>query len=341
MSGDLEITTVDPYDESVLRTWYDVYQEGERHGRPFVTIYMYEEIRAEAQAPAVGQELLLLLGSVDGNPVCSAEIRLPLMDNLELADVGLRTLPEHRRRGYGEALLTQVEALLAGRGRTVATFYVPCAYEDGPRGAGEAGVEFLLDRGYTIAQSEVQRALALPVDEKLLTRLLDEAEPHHRDYTLRQFGDHCPDDLLESYGRLVGSLITEAPTGELVLEEEVFDAHRLRHEEDLAIAAGRTRVVTVALDPAGDVVAYTEIQVPRHEPGRAYQWGTLVHPAHRGHRLGIAVKAANHLRLQRQEPSVTEVITENAEVNDHMIAVNDLLGFRPTARGVDLQKRLR
>ena len=340
MSGDLEITIVDPYDETVLRTWYDVYRRGERHGRPFVTVYMYEEIRAEARAPAVGQQFLLILGSVDGAPVSSAEVRLPLMDNLELADVGLRTLPEHRRQGYGEALLTHVEALVAGRGRRVVTFYVPCAYEAGPTGAGESGVEFLRHRGYGVAQSEVQRALHLPVDEQLLTRLLDEAEPHHRDYTLRQFGDHCPDDLLESYGRLVGTLVTEAPTGGLALEDEVFDAQRLRHEEDLAIAAGRTRVVTVALDRGGEVVAYTEIQVPRHEPGRAYQWGTLVHPAHRGHRLGIAVKAANHLRLQQQEPSVTEVITENAEVNDHMIGINDLLGFRPTARGVDLQKRL-
>jgi GNAT superfamily N-acetyltransferase len=340
VSGELRIGTVDPYDEEALRAWYELYRLAERHDRPYVSVYMYEEIRAAAQAPAVGSELVHLLGSVDGVPVSGADVELPLMDNRGLAEVGLRTHPEHRRRGYAGTMLAHVEALLVQRGRSLVTVYADCAYESGPTGAGDPGVEFLRHRGYSIALCDVQRAVDLPIPEERLTGLLEEAAPHHVGYTLRQFGDRCPDELLESYGRLVGTLITEAPSGELTLEEEVFDARRLRHEEDVTMAAGRTRVVTVALDPAGEVVAYTDIRVPRHEPGRAYQWGTLVHPAHRGHRLGTAVKAANHLLLQRQEPSVTQVITENAEVNDHMVAVNDRLGFRPTARCVELHKAL-
>src|SRR3712207_7186814 len=51
---------------------------------------------------------------------------------------------------------------------------------------------------------------------------------------------------------------------------------------------------TTLFRSSGKVVGYTEIRVPSHHPGRAYQWGTLVDPAHRGHRLGIALKAANH-----------------------------------------------
>jgi RimJ/RimL family protein N-acetyltransferase len=191
-----------------------------------------------------------------------------------------------------------------------------------------------------MALADVQRAVDLPLPEELLRGLAEEAAAHHAGYTLRQFVDHCPDELAESYGRLVGTLLTEAPSGELALEEEVFDAERLRHEEEVALAAGRTRLVTVALDGSGEVVAYTEFQVPGHEPGRAYQWGTLVHPAHRGHRLGLAVKAANHQLLQHREPGVTRVITENAEDNRHMIAVNDRFGFRPTARCAELHKTL-
>ncbi len=34
------------------------------------------------------------------------------------------------------------------------------------------------------------------------------------------------------------------------------------------------------------------------------------------------------------------IVTWNAEVNDHMIAVNELMGFGATARGGELQKRL-
>ena len=99
-------------------------------------------------------------------------------------------------------------------------------------------------------------------------------------------------------------------------------------------------VVTVAQDRDGEVVAYTELSVPTDGKPQAYQWGTLVDPAHRGRRLGLAVKVANHRLLQERMPGLEEVLTFNAEVNDHMIAVNEALGFVPTARGAQFQKRL-
>ena len=45
---------------------------------------------------------------------------------------------------------------------------------------------------------------------------------------------------------------------------------------------------------------WTDLATTIHEPGRAYQWGTLVDRAHRGHRLGVAVKVANLRLLQRE-----------------------------------------
>ena len=90
----------------------------------------------------------------------------------------------------------------------------------------------------------------------------------------------------------------------------------------------------------GVVVAYTDLATTVHEPGRAYQWGTLVHRAHRGHRLGVAVKVANLRLLQSERPDIVRLTTYNAEVNAHMIGVNEALGFRPVARLGDFQKRL-
>jgi RimJ/RimL family protein N-acetyltransferase len=88
------------------------------------------------------------------------------------------------------------------------------------------------------------------------------------------------------------------------------------------------------------VVAYSDLATTVHEPGRAYQWGTLVAPAHRGHRLGVAVKVANLRLLGSERPDVTRVTTYNAEVNTHMVGVNEALGFRPVARLGDFQKKL-
>ena len=50
------------------------------------------------------------------------------------------------------------------------------------------------------------------------------------------------------------------------------------------------------------MVAYTDIATTVHEPGRAYQWGTLVRRDARGHRLGLAVKVANLRLLQDDVP---------------------------------------
>ena len=44
--------------------------------------------------------------------------------------------------------------------------------------------------------------------------------------------------------------------------------------------------------------------------------------------------------LQRERPDIVRLTTYNAEVNSHMIAVNEALGFRPVARLGDFQKKL-
>ena len=63
-------------------------------------------------------------------------------------------------------------------------------------------------------------------------------------------------------------------------------------------------------------------------------------PEHRGHRLGLATKAANLLRLQRHRPDLREVRTYNAESNTHMVAVNDAMGFLPVERLGEFERRL-
>ena len=50
---------------------------------------------------------------------------------------------------------------------------------------------------------------------------------------------------------------------------------------------------------------------------------------HRGHRLGLLLKAAMLEWLAEAEPAVDRIETGNASANTHMIAVNDALGFVP------------
>jgi GNAT superfamily N-acetyltransferase len=335
----MEIVQVDPRDDAALGAWHATYFLAESHGRPFASPYFLEEVRAVAASSRVATERWLLSGLVDQEVVCTAEVMLPLKDNLTKAELRVHTHPDHRRRGHATAMLDQVEARLAAAGRRVAAVVTDFAYEAGPTGAGDAGVELLRGRGYTVEVGEVQRTLRLPAPVELLDRLAAEAALRHGGYTLRSWVDRCPDGLVASYGKLLGKLVLEAPSGGLEVEEEVYDEERIREQEATMKVGGRTSVVTVAQDRNGDVVAYSELSVPTDDKPKAYQWGTLVDPGHRGRRLGLAVKVANHRLLQERMPHVEEVLTFNAEVNDHMIAVNEALGFVATARGAQLQRR--
>ena len=341
MATSLDIVTVDPHDEEALRAWHTTYHEADTRDRPWATPWKYEEARATAQAPPVANERVLLSGHVDGEVVCIAQVILPLKDNLDHVDFHVHTHPDQVRRGYATQMLHHVEALANERGRPNLVAMVDHDYDLGPTGAGEPGVEFLEAHGFSNSLGEVQSSCPLPVPVDALDALAAEAAAHHEDYRLRSFVDRCPDDILVPYGRLMGMLVTEAPMGTLEFEQEVYDEERIRSQEAMMAEAGRTGYFTVAQDASGEVVAYTQIAVPRYDPGRAFQWGTLVHPAHRGHRLGLAVKVRNLALLQENEDDLNAVVTWNAEVNDHMIAVNRRLGFAPTARNAEFLKVLK
>src|SRR5690606_40153197 len=77
------------------------------------------------------------------------------------------------------------------------------------------------------------------------------------------------------------------------------------------------------------------------EPGTdAEQWITLVAPQHRGHRLGLLIKLENHRQLRRERPAVRWIHTGNADVNRHMIAINELLGFQVVDAWREYQRKL-
>ena len=335
----LEIRALDPHDDATLAAWHATYLASNTHGREVSAPWMKEEIRAQLTVASPGQRMLAFGGYVDGQPVTTATVELPLQDNLQLALMELDTHPAQRNRGYGSAMLVHLEAVAREHGRSVLVTETATPYDGPADGAGHPNVEFLVHRGFTFALGDVMRVLDLPADEALLRRLADEAAVHHAGYQIRQFRDRVPDDIVDSFGRLIGQLNTEAPQGELAIELEVFDEARIRADEEVFRASGRTKYTTVAVHE-GEVAAYSELVVPAHDPGRVYQWGTLAAKEHRGHRLGLATKARNLLWLQQEQPDLRLLMTFNAEVNAHMIAVNEALGFRPVERLGEFQKQL-
>ena len=114
----------------------------------------------------------------------------------------------------------------------------------------------------------------------------------------------------------------------------------VREEEQRWIEAGEPALVAAAVHEAtGEVVAYTVLLVAQASK-KVEQWDTLVVPAHRGHRLGLAVKLANLDALARVAPGVERILTWNAAENGPMRSINDALGFEPWALNGNWQKHV-
>ena len=149
-----------------------------------------------------------------------------------------------------------------------------------------------------------------------------------------------PADLAASYVALKNLLGVEAPMGDLEVEAGRETAAELAVQDRYLSEAGRTRVASYALDAGGEVVAYSVAAVSNEHHDHVDQWGTLVDPAHRGHRLGMAVKCAQLRALSEGFSDKDFVETTNAETNAHMVAINEALGFEVAQVYGDFQKRL-
>ncbi len=337
----LRIVAVDPGDEARFAAWYRVYADAERHGRTSpATVWQPEEVRVLLAEPSIRHRSAGWAGLLDGETVAAGYLEAPLLDNTERVELAVHVLPEHRRRGHGSAMLRHLEEQARAWGRTVLGGEAAFDHDRGPDGAGVSGPEFARARGYTLALGELERLLRMPVPDGLLDRLAAQAAPHHTAYTLRWWVGPVPEELLAGWAALTATLAVQAPTGSLALEEESADPAAVRDGEAVLAKQGRTKYNAVALAPDGALVAYSDLATTVHEPRRAYQWGTLVRPDHRGHRLGLAIKVALLRLLAREQPEITEVVTYNAEENAPMVAVNDRLGFVPTARLAEFQRRL-
>jgi GNAT superfamily N-acetyltransferase len=336
----MEIRPLDAADPAAMSAWHATYHEAHVFEQDYPTARLLQEMRAELLGHRTGREVEAFGGYVDGEPVVIGVIALPVLDNLDSAHLEVATRPRDRRRGYGSAMLEHLVSRAVEHGRHTVQTEADWAYDAPADGAGTSAGEFLAAHGFTFGLGDVKRVLDLPVDASLLDRLERDSGPYHEGYSLRHFAGRVPDDIVDAFGALIGSLMTEAPQGDLDIEEEVFDEARIRADELVLQASGRTKYTTVAAAADGELVAYSELAVPGDPGEPAYQWGTLVRPAHRGHRLGLATKVHNLRQLQAREPGRGFVLTWNAEVNAHMIAVNEALGFRPVGRLGEFQRRL-
>lgn len=301
------------------------------------------------------EERQLFLARAGRETVGLCSVTLPLRENRATAGIDILVDPRWRRRGVGRALLDQAEAVARKRGRSSLDAFheLPLdAVRPGARmvaaksGAGALPLEdpataFALAHGYELEQVERSSRLTLPVPGEVLERLEAEARHHAGDYVLTGWDDHCPEELLAAYAGLRARMSTDAPTAGMDWEREDWDALRVREDEQELVRGGVQSSVAAAIHrTTGDLAGYSALAWRAQVPESVIQQDTLVAPEHRGHRLGMLVKTANLRRVPAKWPAARSVLTWNASENQHMLAINTALGFKPAGYEGEWQKRL-
>jgi len=266
-----------------------------------------------------------------GEPVGVAEYETTEWDNRHLAWLWIAVPPALRRRGYGSAILETMLARARAEGRTSV---------GGSGWDSDRSRAFAAHHGFEEKSRDVIRRQTLAeVDWSQVEKLHEEAAAHATAYELVRRVGATPDEELSDLATLTAT-INDAPTDDLDIEDEVFPPERVRDYEAAQTATGVLHRVVARHRETGELAGHTLVVVERERPWIGHQHDTAVARTHRGHRLGLLVKTEMMRWLHDEQPELATLDTGNAESNEHMIAVNEQLGYRAMGRVLEFQRSL-
>lgn len=313
-------------------------------------------VRLAAAQPGSYSQLHGFVAKAGNRVVGRADVELPLTDNRDVGHPYVIVHPEYQRRGLGTELYAAVEECLAEESRNVfmswtdhvADFDVEASGGARPRsGPGrlpeDSGVvRFCRSLGYQLEQVERFGLLQLPADAEVVAVAERGAQRiAGPEYEILAWEDRCPDDVVDQYAHLRPRMSVDVPLGELDSKPEEWGVERVREAEDrLLKQTGRSLVAAVRYRPTNQLAGHTVLEFFPDRPEVVYQEDTLVLQSHRGHRLGMLLKAHNLLRLQELRPQSRRLYTWNAAENAHMLEINNALGFVPAGYVGAWQKKI-
>ncbi|MEV8530847.1 GNAT family N-acetyltransferase [Streptomyces sp. NPDC051211] len=327
MSEHIHLTPLHRISVTEAAAWHQVVAASMAHDLPDVPPPGPGQIHAQLTKPTLdSHRLTWLAAGADGVPVGVAGLRLfasPGRDHL--AELELHVDPAHRRQGAGSLLLSAAVAACRTESRRS---LIAEASADSP---GEAFAE-----RWGFRQALALDHLILRFDQVDEAGILRLSKAEHPGYRLTGWTGTVPDDLADAFAAAKNAM-NDMPVGDLDYGSVDWDADRVRAMAKVVADRGDTLLTIAAVHDDGTMAGYTEILLPQGTPPRVQQYDTAVVPAHRGHGLGLWLKAAMVHRLRAEYPHVLEIETDNAEDNVHMLAVNRELGFRSYRRTREFQ----
>ncbi|CAL9344930.1 GNAT family N-acetyltransferase [Streptomyces sp. enrichment culture] len=266
------------------------------------------------------RRLAWLASDAGSVPVGTAFLRLftgPGQDHL--AELTVHVHPAERREGVGSRLLDAAVAAAraAARRRVVAQAE-----------AGSPGDRFLAARGFRrVLTLRFARLSLADVDTTALAGIIGRPHPGYR---LASWRGTVPDGLARTFAASRRAM-DDMPMGDTDHAPVAWDVDRVRAAAEAVAERGDRLHTVVAIDTSDDSIAgFTELVVPGDGRGDAQHYGTGVLPEHRGHGLGLWMKAESIRQAHGRHPDLGGLLTDTADGNTHMRRINDSLGYIPT-----------
>jgi GNAT superfamily N-acetyltransferase len=249
-------------------------------------------------------------------------------ENQHRAEIELSVAADVRRRGIGTGLLRAVAAAAHEAGCSVLGFE---ALDE------QSALGFLARYDARSCIADTRSVLEIDRVDRADIAACAQRPAGASAYSLVSWDGVPPEDVLDKYARVTTAMNT-APIGDMRWNDEVADADRLRawgraiteRGDDPWVVCGRH-------DESGEFAGLTEVLHLNRWPGHAWQENTAVDPAHRGHGLGLWMKATMLQRILTDRPDIRFIETWNAAENEHMLRVNRRLGFRAHSTGAEIE----